>query len=73
LSQPSTVRNGDLLRWWARTVAIFYQTFDPTQSYTGLARAVDPTGLIQPLCGVDIQVVLARTNACGESNSHEET
>jgi hypothetical protein len=60
-SRPGTIRNGDLLLWGARTVVIFYLTFDSSYSYTRLGKVDDPAGLAQALGQRDIRVGFSKT------------
>lgn len=58
-SRPGTIRNGDLLLWRARTVVVFYQTFNSPYSYTRLGRVDDPAGLTQALGQHDVRVAFS--------------
>lgn len=58
--RPGTIRNGDLMLWGARTVVVFYQSFDSPYSYTRLGQVVNPTGLAQALGEGDVRVVFSR-------------
>lgn len=58
--RPGTIRNGDILLWGARTVVVFYLTFDSPYSYTRLGRVDDPASLVQALGKHDVQVVFSK-------------
>lgn len=59
-SRPGTIRNGDLMLWGARTVVIFYLTFDSSYPYTRLGKVDDPAGLAQALGQRDVRVVFSK-------------
>jgi hypothetical protein len=47
--RPGMIRNGDLMLYGARTLVLFYLTFDSIYRYTPLGRVDDPSGLAQAL------------------------
>lgn len=59
-SRPGMIRTGDLLLWGARTVVIFYLTFDSSYSYTRLGRIDAPDSLAETLGRQDVQVVFSK-------------
>lgn len=59
-SRPGTIRNGDLMLYGARTLVLFYMTFDSSYSYTRLGRVDDPTGLEQALGQRGVRVIFSK-------------
>ena len=58
--RPGTIRNGDLMLYGARTLVLFYMTFDSSYSYTRLGRVDDPTGLEQALGQRGVRVIFSK-------------
>jgi hypothetical protein len=48
-SRPGTIRNGDLMLYGARTLVLFYLSFDSPYAYTRLGRLDDAAGLARAL------------------------
>ena len=59
-SRPGTIRNGDLMLYGAKTLVLFYLTFDSSYSYTRLGRVDDPAGLAQVLGQRGVRVIFSK-------------
>jgi hypothetical protein len=60
VSRPGTIRNGDLMLYGAKTLVIFYRTFDSSYSYTPLGRIDKPAGLVDALGRGSVRIVFSR-------------
>ena len=58
-ARPGTIRSGDLLLYGARTVVIFYATFDSSYSYTRLGQVDNPAALTQALGTQGVRVTFS--------------
>ena len=47
ISNPGTIREGDLMIWSSRSLVLFYKTFPTSYSYSPLGRIADTTGLAE--------------------------
>ena len=56
LSNPGTIKNGDLMLYGSKTLVLFYKTFSTSYSYTKLGAVDDVTGLATALGSGNITI-----------------
>jgi hypothetical protein len=57
--RPGTIRNGDLMLYGARTLVVFYKTFDSPYAYTRLGHVDEPAGLARALGGGSARIAFS--------------
>jgi hypothetical protein len=56
LTNPGTIKNGDLMLYDSKTLVLFYETFSTSYSYTKLGTMEDAAGLASALGSGNITV-----------------
>lgn len=59
-SHPKKIRNGDLMLWGARTIVVFYKTFDSSYPYTRLGHIEGATDLPRALWPSKLRVTFSK-------------
>lgn len=59
-SRPGMIRSGDLMLYGAKTLVVFYRTFESPYSYTPLGRMDNPAGLVDALGRGSARIVFSR-------------
>jgi len=60
LSNPKTIKNGDLMVYGSKTLVLFYKTFPTSYNYTKLGVVDDTTGLADALGTGNITVTFEK-------------
>ena len=60
VSNPGTIREGDLMIWSSRSLVLFYKTFPTSYSYSRLVRIENTAGLVEAAGARTVSVMFAK-------------
>ena len=60
VSNPGTIRSGDLMIWSSRSLVLFYKSFSTSYGYARLARIEEPAGLAEAVGVGSVTVVFEK-------------